>query len=1021
MVWATAPFCVVSIYRIREKIMKGSLLKGTALLFALLAFWSVSTSDVLAGTGIYIGKDVSAEGTTVIGASTEYKYGFASVPVIIEKGTIRKGDVIECLNGYKYTMPEDNMKVLLKHEMSYIGNGQWNECASNEAGVSVISIITTRANDAAMEADPFVPDGVSEQKLAFILASTSKSAEEAVKNLCLMYDEIGAEAPEIVLIADSEGAWVVENFTGHEYVAVKLPGDVIGTFSNDPVIRTADPDDANTICSSKLLTLPVENDFAVYDENKNIDLILTYNFNNAYGHEEHIRGWVGHDVFAPSEELDYDEDTGYDVFFKPDDKVSISQAFSLFRNRFEGTAYDLRDPDNRSEYWGINNQRVSGVNVIQIFDDVPADRSTVLWTTPANPTSSPFIPIPVMTNSLPEEFATDVETEEYNDSVLQFRFAALNNNLVARRRAYGESVRQYWEGLESLGASEIASSVRGKWKDASVKDATVGANEYVASLVDAAGENCTRILNEFEWYLFQNGIYGNDVPEENLTPFECSFDALSYAKASGWQTNVENGVFTATKDGRTIEVVYEGDNAGAVSFTGFDDEKLAEEFGGEADADENGEAEAIEDKTAELEEKVEEEIKEVEDQPDTKKDEKAEDKNPEDKKSEEKKPEEKQDKDTAEELTEQAAKQLEVDTIAALENYFAEKIADVPRNGWAEGEIAKKLGDISNDVAGIFGKYFNGNIEDILNFNEAKAAEVASDPDVAKAAEKIAATGMDLAALTENYFASLYEDVSADIVSGRLNQDGAVKILSEAEADIEGVARLYIEGVAGKFAEVFNTDLTDEELNEILSELGEGAIDILDDYGVIDKEALGLDKVDLNELTDAEIDVVIQLDGMDDETLNGLSDILGVDVKSTLDAYIKQLDETAGNKVKFVEEKHEAEKADAPLEEEIVAAKELVEGALSEEDIVIPQEVIDILNEAIAEATGEAPTQETVVEEPAQDASDAEPAQDVASQQAPEEPEEEPEASSVYSVNIGNISTDGGKILLPANMIKFFK
>ena len=43
------------------------------------------------------------------------------------------------------------------------------------------------------------------------------------------------------------------------------------------------------------------------------------------------------------------------------------------------------------------------------------------------------------------------------------------------------------------------------------------------------------------------------------------------------------------------------------------------------------------------------------------------------------------------------------------------------------------------------------------------------------------ATGMDLSALTEKYFSSLYEDVSEDIVNGRLTQDGAVRILVYAD------------------------------------------------------------------------------------------------------------------------------------------------------------------------------------------------------------------------------------------------
>jgi dipeptidase len=210
---------------------------------------------------------------------------------------------------------------------------------------------------------PEMNDGVSEEKMATILASTSKTAREAVMLLCSLYEEKGAETAEIVFIADPSGAWVVENYTGHQYVATKLADDVIATFGNEPVIKTANPDDKDTLCSADLFTLPEENGFAIYDENKDLDLILTYSADNSYNDEMHLRGWVGHDIFAPSEELEYDAQTGYDVFFKPDEKVSLTQVFDFFRNRYEGTPYDLSDEDNMT-YVGINNQFVNSVSVL---------------------------------------------------------------------------------------------------------------------------------------------------------------------------------------------------------------------------------------------------------------------------------------------------------------------------------------------------------------------------------------------------------------------------------------------------------------------------------------------------------------------------------------------------------------------------------------------------------------------------------------------------------------------------------
>ena len=160
--------------------------------------------------------------------------------------------------------------------MGFTDYAGWTSCASNEYGVSVVTGITTDCNIDAQAADPFVYDGISEEVIAKVLCSTAGTAKEAVDILCSIYDETGAETAEIVFITDPDGAWVVENFTGHEYVAKKLPDDKIATFSNDPIIRTADPEDPDTIVSEKLLALPEENDFAVFDDNNQLEFLIEY-------------------------------------------------------------------------------------------------------------------------------------------------------------------------------------------------------------------------------------------------------------------------------------------------------------------------------------------------------------------------------------------------------------------------------------------------------------------------------------------------------------------------------------------------------------------------------------------------------------------------------------------------------------------------------------------------------------------------------------------------------------------------
>ncbi|MCR5592062.1 MAG: C69 family dipeptidase [Lachnospiraceae bacterium] len=998
--------------------MKG-LIKLLAGLFTAAVCMASFNIDVSAGTGIYVGKDASAEGTTLIGVSVEGNVGESCVPVIIEKGVLKEGDTIDSSNGFSYTLPEDSARVVLERMMTYTDYGDWNCCASNEYGVSVAAIITTGASIDAQLADPFVSEGVSEEKLAQILASTSKSAKEAAELLCSLIDENGAESAEIVLIADPEEAWAVENFTGHQYVAKKLPADCIATFGSEPIFANADPDDADTICSEGLFSLPEENGFAVYEGDDTLDLILTYNEENDYSKEDHLRGWVGHDLFAPSEELAYDAAKGYDVFFVPDEAVSIAEAFDFFRNRFEGTDYDLSDEENMTSYMGINNQFVSSADIIQVFDGVPAEMSTVIWTTPANPTASPFVPVPVITGQIPESYGTDVTEDAYADGILQFEFAKLNNTVIQRREAYGRSIREYWEGMEALSAADVANLMTGAWKDdfeASPEKAAEEASSYVESIVSGAGENCDRLSDELEWYLFKNGIVMESVPDEQLAPFECSFDAIAYANMSGWDATVEDNLFTAEKDGKKIEVVLDGDDKGTVTFTGFDAEKLVEDFMA-------GKAPEFDD-VAETEEEPEE-VEETAETDEAAKEPEAEDSEAESEDTEA--AEEVSEEQADEEVVKAAAEKLEVDTIAELGNYFAEKISSVPRDGWSENEIAREINDISIGVVDIINRNFNMDPNELITMDTAQlekkgnevASNIISDPALNELGEKMVLAGMDLTGLTEKYFASLYEDVSADVVSGRINQQGVEKILMEAEANIEGIARIYLEGLEGAFSEVFDTELTEEDITELLTDIGDAA-EVLDEYGVIDLDSLGLKGLELEDLTEADINVVLTLNGLDEDVINGLSDLLGVDVRTMLDGYMDMINSSNSN-IKIVEENHETPAADSAPDEEVMTLIELEE-ELSEDDIVIPQEVIDLLNEAIYGTAN--PDEATIAAVEAEvDAASAEEnvtadATDAAPADAPIA--DDTSADDAFSVSIGGVLQNGEQVLLPIYMLKYF-
>jgi hypothetical protein len=82
---------------------------------------------------------------------------------------------------------------------------------------------------------------------------------------------------------------------------------------------------------------------------------------------------------------------------------------------------------------------------------------------------------------------------------------------------------------------------------------------------------------------------------------------VTYATANGWATDIDGDVFTATKDGKKIEVVFDGEDKGTITFTGFDTDSLKDDFETDDEIGENGPEEADKAEEEKEPEKAEEE------------------------------------------------------------------------------------------------------------------------------------------------------------------------------------------------------------------------------------------------------------------------------------------------------------------------------------------------------------------------------------------------------------------------------
>lgn len=65
------------------------------------------------------------------------------------------------------------------------------------------------------------------------IAAVSATAREAVENYGKIMETYGSSESNTFMIADQQEAWYLESYSGHQWVAVKMPEDAVAVFGNE--------------------------------------------------------------------------------------------------------------------------------------------------------------------------------------------------------------------------------------------------------------------------------------------------------------------------------------------------------------------------------------------------------------------------------------------------------------------------------------------------------------------------------------------------------------------------------------------------------------------------------------------------------------------------------------------------------------------------------------------------------------------------------------------------------------------
>lgn len=486
------------------KIMNSFFKKLACLTLACILM--LGSTAALACTGYYVGKDASVNGTTIIGHTVD-AWNTAQAKQVVYPHSEEPGRTMT-VGDTEVPLPD----ITYQYTSTPFVEGLWDNAVANEMGLAATGSVTGYVSDAARAMDPYTKDGVGERWICGYLAATSATAREAIENYGKAMAQYGSAEPNIFMIADQSEAWYLESYTGHQWIAVKMPEDCVAVMGNEFMLGTvADYVEGETMFHSEgLFTAPQEAGLAVMDEQGNMDLFATYVGASNLNAGANRRTWYGHVLLAPSTAGDYNVMTRYDLFYQPDEKVSMADIFELTRSRFEGTQWNPEDTQ-RPDIRVIGIERQVNCSAIEIHPDLPAAMSAVTWTSMANAEHSVYLPlsnlitdVAAMYSHTPEGFSSD--SYGYDLSYAHTHFKRLCALSEQDREHYGTGVRAYWKSMEDALLAEypdvLAQTAALYAQDPAKAAAYI--TEYTVEKQEKALDDCDTMFDELTWYMIAN-------------------------------------------------------------------------------------------------------------------------------------------------------------------------------------------------------------------------------------------------------------------------------------------------------------------------------------------------------------------------------------------------------------------------------------------------------------------------------------------------------------------------------------
>ena len=229
-------------------------------------------------TTIIVGEEMMADGSRVFARSEDFDALKCKNFQVFHDTDDGPTEFVALDSKFRCPLPSKRLGYTAMPDYGY--PGEWGSAGFNSLGIGESSTETIFSSPKALEADPYVEDGLAENCTYNIVLPYIHSAREGVERLGALIEKYGSAEGFGIGFIDSKETWYLENAGGHRWLACRMPKDKYFVTGNQSRFRHYDPNDKdNYMASADLISFAAEH--GLYDPAQG-----EFDFHEAYAKDD---------------------------------------------------------------------------------------------------------------------------------------------------------------------------------------------------------------------------------------------------------------------------------------------------------------------------------------------------------------------------------------------------------------------------------------------------------------------------------------------------------------------------------------------------------------------------------------------------------------------------------------------------------------------------------------------------------------------------------------------------------------